>query len=155
MDIITCLQSAKAPLSIAELRHFCGAMFSEERLEILRRSGEIKEIEGLPGCFFAPPILVRRRKGLPILNKQIDRTSLIREITDLREKLIATQTELTTLEEQRGSFPSEEDIKAHQKRLHVYNDMKDCGTIIIEQLASRNQVPVRDIYTEYNLPNTI
>ena len=156
MDIITVLESSGAPLTIEEIKKFSGPMYSNERFDSLIRSGEIREVEGLENVYWSvPPALKKRntnqtRKCISPFNSK-QRELEISKVIELRNKLFSITEELYFLQHKSENLPTEEQYKNHIKRLHKYNETKDEGIKLIEQIANMEGIPVHEVYERFEI----
>lgn len=154
MDILTALEAAHSPLTLDEIKEYCGLMFSKDRLDSLLRSGDVKQVPGLDDVYWCVPPFLRKRNSYkkcasPMRNA--DRSSLIRDITNFREKLDTVSHECDLLLLKKDTFPTQEQIDAHIQRFHDYNEIKDIGMLIIGHLAEIEKVQNKEIYEQYGL----
>jgi hypothetical protein len=154
MDIATALEAARAPLSLSELKEFCGSMFSDQRLELLLRSGDVKSVPNISDVYWSVPIALRKKTALrrsqPPM-KPPERIKCMSDIVALRSKLQTVSQELDCLLMKKDQFPTEEQIKEHMDRLHRYNEQKDIGQGLLGHLAEIKNCKVQKMYEEYGL----
>lgn len=157
MDIQSVLEAARAPLTLDEIREYSGAMYSDERLEALIRSGDVKEISEIPGVYWSVPPELRKRNTVKRGQVQMngdERKKCIEAIIQLRDKLEAATQALEALEADRDSMPTDEELKEHRERLHRYNRNKDIGQEIIGRIADIEHIKVKDVYEKYGIDQT-
>jgi len=160
MDIKSVLDSSFSPLSIEEIKKYSGSMYSDERMESLIRSGEINIVPGTEGVYYCVPAILRKRTSsqnrknvAPMDSKSRD--TEISSILSLQTKLDSVVSQITELNHKKDEFPTEEEINAHIKRLHVYNERRDEGTKLIEQLANMEGCSVHAIYERFDIDKTM
>jgi hypothetical protein len=154
MDIATALEAAHAPLSLSELKEFCGAMFSDQRLELLLRSGDIRALPDLPDVYWSIPPALRKKTAMRRCQsslKTAERERLTTDILVLRSKLETLSQEMDCLLMKKDQFPTQEQITEHMDRLHKYNDYKDIGQALLGHLAEIKKCRVQAMYEEYAL----
>ena len=154
MDVMTALEAARAPLTLDELREYCGAMFSDERLESLIRAGDVKPLEEVPNAYWAVPLALRKRSTARRLQspmKSVERARLIESIVNLRAKLNSEAEELEALELRRDQMPTQEQLNEHMQRLHKYNENKDIGQELMGKLAEIEKEKVEVMYEKYGI----
>lgn len=154
MDILTALEAAHAPLSVEELKEFCGPMFSSDRLDSLERSGDVKSVPGLPNIYWSvPPALKKKTSIKKCLSpmRVTNRSEIIKKILEMKGKLISISQELDAIQLMKDQFPTEEQMKARREHLHEYNDMKDIGLLLFDKLAEIDRVTVKSLYEKYGL----
>lgn len=157
MDVLSVLEAARAPLSLEEIREYSGAMYSDERLESLVRSGDVKEISEIPGVYWVLPLELRKQRAVrkqPLQMNGQERQKCVDAIVTLREKLNSTIQELEALELQKDAMPTDEQLKEHRERLHRYNMNKDIGQELIGRLADIEHIKVKDVYEKYGIDQT-
>ncbi|KAH0790106.1 DNA repair protein SWI5 [Histomonas meleagridis] len=156
MDMLTALQAAHAPLTLDELQEYCGPMFSNDRLETLIRTGEIKEIPNLPNVYWFVPDSMKKktttRKCQSPL-KENERKTLIQQVLDLRIKINSLSKEVDSLMLRKDEFPTQKQLNDHMNRLHKYNETKDIGQLILGHLAEMEHKKIQELHEEYNLTN--
>jgi hypothetical protein len=154
MDILTALEAAHSPLTLSELQEYCGVMFSQQRLESLIRSGDVKHVPDLPDVFWSVPAALKKQNTMKRLQpplKPSEREKYLTDIHALRDKLSSVSFELDALRLQKDQFPTQEQLTAHMNRLHAYNDMKDIGQLIIGHLAEVEKCKVQKLYERYGI----
>lgn len=151
---MTALEAARAPLTLDELKQYCGAMFSEDRLDSLVRAGDVKPLAEIPNVYWAVPIALRKRNTTRRLQspmKPIERSRLIESIVNLRAKLNSEAEELEALELRRDQMATQEQLNAHMQRLHKYNENKDIGQELMGKLAEIEKEKVETMYEKYGI----
>ncbi len=154
MDIVTALDAARAPLTVNEIREYSGTMYSDERFESLIRSGEIKEVPGVPNTFWRVPPALRKRTTHAKCQSPIregDRAKVIENVMGLRSKIISMSQELDSLRLRKDEMTTEQQVKAHMERLHRYNELKDIGQELLGRLAEIEKTKVENLYENYSL----
>ena len=128
-------------------------MYSDERLEQLIRTGDIKAVENVPNVYYAIPLSLRKRKTTRCFSplRSQERSALIKEINHFREKLQTLTEEYNALLLKKDSFPTQEQLTAHMQRLHQYNDVKDLGQLLLGKLAELEGVKVQKLYDDYDI----
>lgn len=156
MDILTVFEAAHTPLTLEEVKEYSGVMFSDDRFNALIRSGDIQKVPGVDNLYWALPSSMKKRstyKKCPSPIRTTERSSLIKDITNFREKLITITHECDELNLKKDTFPTKEQEDAHIQRLHDYNELKDIGTTIIGRIAEQEGVQTKDVYERYGLNN--
>jgi hypothetical protein len=154
MDILTALEAAHSPLTLGELKEYCGAMFSHQRLESLIHIGDIKSIPGHPDIYWSVPPAMKKRNTMRRIQpgmKPSDREKYLSDIVALREKLSTLSRDLDALLLRKDQFPTQEQIQAHVQRLHRYNEQKDIGQALLGHLAELRKCKVQAMYDDYNI----
>lgn len=154
MDILTVLEAAHAPLTLHEIKEYCGVMFSEDRLNSLIRSGDIKQVPGVDDLYWCVPSNMKKQssfKKCPSPIKTTERSSLIKDITNFRERLITITRENNELILKKDTFPTKKQEDDHIQRLHDYNELKDYGMSVIGHIAEIEGAQTKEIYERYGL----
>jgi hypothetical protein len=155
MDVLTVIEAAKAPISLSEIKEFCGVAYSEDRLDSLVHSGEVQIVEGTKDIYWSPPPSL---KGRTTLNKVFspgkveEKSKTIRQIVDLRSKLISLTQEFDILNSKKSEFVSPDLLKQHINRLHKYNELKDIGQLLIGKIAEMDGKSISSVYEDFDLP---
>jgi hypothetical protein len=155
MDVSSVIEAARCPLTIDEIKKFCGPMWDGERFESLLRSGEIGLVPGTKDIYWCIPPALRKRSSQsrkcvsPATPKQ--RSSEIKKTIELRNKINTISAEYETLKERSKDLPTEEETKQHIERLHKLNEARDEGVKIIEKLAQLNGTNVHPIYEKFEI----
>ncbi|KAH8371148.1 hypothetical protein KR093_006321 [Drosophila rubida] len=64
-----------------------------------------------------------------------------------------SQQQNDTKKETNSSAIEEQQKQKHMQLLHQYNDLKDATGIVLGALAQMKELPVKEMYKLYNLPN--
>lgn len=148
------LYAARAPITIDELKRYCGVMFNEDHLESLRRSGEIKPLDEVPNTYWRVPPALRKRTTMSKCHsplKETDRTKLVEAVSGLRAKVISMSSELDALRLRKDDMPTQDQLKEHMERLHLYNERKDIGQSLLGHLAELEREKLERLYEKYSL----
>lgn len=156
MDISTALEASHSVLSYDELKEYCGAMFSDERLDNLIQRGEVKEVIGFPKVYWYVPSSKRKKRSksniqMPMESMQFTKITLIKQIDELRQKLNSISHEVDYLLLRKDEFPTQEQLNLHMQRLHNYNETKDIGQTILGILSEIEHKKLYDLHLEYSL----
>lgn len=155
MDVSSVMEAARCPLTLAEIRQFCGPVWDSERFESLLRSGELGLVPGTEDVYWCIPPALRKRSSQsrrcvsPATPKQ--RSSEIKKTIELRNKINTISAEYDALKERSKDLPTEAETKLHIERLHKLNEARDEGVKIIEKLAQVEGTSVQPIYEKFDI----
>lgn len=153
MDISTVLEASNSILSYDELKEYCGSMFSDERLKNLIHYGEVQEVLGCTKLYWYVQSSKRKRNANMLINTQthFERTVLIKQIQEFRQKLNAVSKELNFLLLRKDEFPTQQQLNLHMQRLHIFNETKDIGQTVLGYISEIEHKKLYDLYIEYSL----
>jgi len=140
LELITYFQSNSHPLSSNQI---------DEQLNHLLKDSKLRtatyDFDGERLTVYWIPVYVNKEKITTEEDNQ-HRQTLSNDVEQLQQQLKDLEKEINAKRNVHKKLHS-----AHLERLHRYNDMKDCGQMLLGQLATLDSVRTKDLYAQFGL----